>query len=231
MKVILTIALAASIVVACNAQPKAGEAKPVNKVDSISYAIGLNIGENVKQQKLDINPDMLAAAIKDVQAGKQLMTKEQAQGVMMAMQQEQMKKMEEERAASGASAKAAGEKFLAENKSKQGVITTASGLQYKVITMGKGAKPAATDKVKVHYKGTLLNGKVFDSSYDRGQPIEFALNGVIKGWTEGVGLMPVGSKFTFYIPSEMAYGAQGAGQDIGPNETLIFDVELLDIVK
>lgn len=203
----------------------------MNKVDSISYAIGLNIGENVKQQKLDINPDMLAAAIKDVQAGKQLMTKEQAQGVMMAMQQEQMKKMEEERAASGASAKAAGEKFLAENKSKQGVITTASGLQYKVITMGKGAKPAATDKVKVHYKGTLLNGKVFDSSYDRGQPIEFALNGVIKGWTEGVGLMPVGSKFTFYIPSEMAYGAQGAGQDIGPNETLIFDVELLDIVK
>ena len=123
----------------------------------------------------------------------------------------------------------AGEAFLAANKSKEGVVTTASGLQYKVLTQGTGPKPSATDTVVCNYRGTLLDGKVFDSSYDRGQPATFPLNQVIKGWTEGVALMPVGSKYEFYIPAALAYGARGAGADIGPNSTRIFDVELISI--
>ncbi|MEG2070823.1 MAG: FKBP-type peptidyl-prolyl cis-trans isomerase, partial [Bacteroidales bacterium] len=127
--------------------------------------------------------------------------------------------------------KAKGAAFLAENKKKEGVITTPSGLQYKVIKMGTGAKPTATDKVKVHYHGTTLDGNVFDSSVQRGEPISFGLNQVIKGWTEGVQLMPIGSKFIFYIPSDLAYGDRGAGGAIKPGATLIFEVELLDIEK
>jgi FKBP-type peptidyl-prolyl cis-trans isomerase FklB len=126
--------------------------------------------------------------------------------------------------------KAIGEKFLEENKLKEGIIVTESGLQYEVLKMGKGKKPAATDKVKVHYHGTLIDGKVFDSSVERGEPIVFGLNQVIKGWTEGVQLMPLGSKFRFYIPQELGYGAQAAG-DIPPYSTLIFEVELIDIIK
>lgn len=126
---------------------------------------------------------------------------------------------------------AEGEAFLAENKTKEGVVTTESGLQYKVIKMGKGAKPAATDKVRVHYHGTLIDGTVFDSSVERGEPTEFPLNAVIKGWTEGLQLMPVGSKFVFYIPYQLAYGERGAGDMIGPCQALIFEVELLEIVK
>ncbi len=122
-----------------------------------------------------------------------------------------------------------GKAFLAENKKKAGVTTTSSGLQYEVLTQGNGPKPTASDSVKVHYEGTLINGTVFDSSYKRGQSISFPLNGVIRGWTEGVQLMNVGSKFRFYIPSDLAYGVRGAGRDIGPNSTLIFDVELLGI--
>ena len=124
-----------------------------------------------------------------------------------------------------------GEAFLAENGKRPEVTTTASGLQYEVIEMGDGAKPTASSTVKVHYRGTLLDGTVFDSSYDRGEPISFPLNGVIRGWTEGLQLMPVGSKFKFYIPYDLAYGERGAGQVIGPYETLIFEVELLNIEK
>jgi FKBP-type peptidyl-prolyl cis-trans isomerase len=139
------------------------------------------------------------------------------------------KRQAEESAATAENSKK-GLEFLAKNKTKEGVKTTDSGLQYKVITLGKGAKPKASDKVKVHYKGTLIDGTEFDSSYKRGVPAEFPLNGVIKGWTEGLQLMPVGSKFEFFIPSELAYGDR-APQTIGPNQTLIFEVELLEIVK
>ena len=139
--------------------------------------------------------------------------------------------MREKEAARGNEAKAAGEKFLAENGKKKGVTTTASGLQYEILKAGDGLKPQATDRVNVHYHGTLLNGKVFDSSVERGQPITFGVQEVIKGWTEALQLMPVGSKWRIFIPSNLAYGEQGAGGDIGPNEALIFDVELLGIVK
>ena len=135
------------------------------------------------------------------------------------------------RAANAGKKKEDGIKFLAENGKKKGVTTTASGLQYEVLKEGTGPKPLATDQVNVHYHGTLIDGKVFDSSVERGEPITFPLQGVIKGWTEGVQLMPVGSKWRFTIPSDLAYGDQGAGEDIGPGETLIFDVELLGIVK
>jgi FKBP-type peptidyl-prolyl cis-trans isomerase len=149
----------------------------------------------------------------------------------MSLQQEMQEKAAAERGAASKTNREKGEKFLAENKGKEGVMSTASGLQYKVVRQGTGAKPTASNTVKVHYEGKLLDGKVFDSSYQRNEPIEFPLNGVIAGWTEGVQLMSVGSKYTFFIPSDLAYGEQGGGGDIGPNEVLVFDVELLDITK
>jgi FKBP-type peptidyl-prolyl cis-trans isomerase len=195
------------------------------------YALGMQIGRSLQSQGLEINVDMLAEGMRGFLSGTAKLTDQQFQACMENLQQEAMQKMEAEKAASGSVNKARGEKFLAENKSKDGVKTTASGLQYKVIKEGTGKKPAKENTVKVHYTGTTIDGKVFDSSVERGEPIEFPLAGVIAGWTEGVQLMSVGSKYTLYIPSNLAYGEQGAGQAIGPNETLIFDVELLDITK
>jgi FKBP-type peptidyl-prolyl cis-trans isomerase len=195
------------------------------------YALGMQIGRSLQSQGLEINVDMLAEGMRGFLSGTAKLTDQQFQACMENLQQEAMQKMEAEKAASGSVNKARGEKFLAENKSKDGVKTTASGLQYKVIKEGTGKKPAKENTVKVHYTGTTIDGKVFDSSVERGEPIEFPLAGVISGWTEGVQLMSVGSKYTLYIPSNLAYGEQGAGQAIGPNETLIFDVELLDITK
>jgi FKBP-type peptidyl-prolyl cis-trans isomerase FklB len=175
---------------------------------------------------------VMAQAVSDALKGRPLAISEgQMQTLMMNyMQKQQMSRMaEQSKAAEGN--KKIGAAFLAENKSKPGVQTTASGLQYVVEKEGTGAKPAATDRVKVHYTGTLLDGKVFDSSVQRGQPAEFGVTEVIKGWTEVLQLMPVGSKWKVFIPSDIAYGDRGAGSDIGPGATLIFDIELLDIVK
>jgi FKBP-type peptidyl-prolyl cis-trans isomerase FklB len=200
--------------------------------DSVSYAIGFNIGQSFKTQKIDADPAVMAAAMNDVLNGKETkLTEEQSQQVWMAYQQEMMAVAEKDRQAAGVKNKEAGEKFLAENTTKEGVITTESGLQYKVIKMGDGPKPTNTDKVKVHYKGTLIDGKTFDSSYDRGEPAVFPVTGVIPGWTEALLLMPVGSTWEVYLPSSIAYGERGAGQDIGANATLIFTVELLGIEK
>lgn len=200
--------------------------------DSVSYALGLNIGQSLKMQNIEADPAVIAAAMRDVLDSNDLkLTEQQAQEIWMAYQQELMAKAEEERKASGSKNQEAGEKFLAENKGKEGVVTTASGLQYKVLTMGDGPKPTSNDKVKVHYTGTLIDGKKFDSSHDRGEPAVFPVTGVISGWTEVLQLMPVGSKWEVYIPSNLAYGERGAGQDIGPNSTLIFTVELLGIEK
>lgn len=200
--------------------------------DSVSYAIGLNIGQSFKSQNIEADPAVIAAAMNDVLNEAELkLTEEQGQKVWLSYQQELMAKMQEEQQKKGAVNKEAGEKFLAANKKKDGVVTTASGLQYKVVTMGDGPKPTSSDKVKVHYRGTLIDGKQFDSSYDRGEPAVFPVTGVIAGWTEVLQLMPVGSKWEVYIPSELAYGERGPSEEIGNNSTLIFTVELLGIEK
>ena len=190
-----------------------------------SYAIGVNIGRSFKQQGLEADTEQLVKGFKDAMAGTIALSDADLQQAMMSLQQEMMAAQQ----AKGAKAKTEGTDFLAANKSKEGVKSTASGLQYKVIKEGTGPKPKATDTVVAHYRGTLIDGTEFDSSYKRGEPTEFPLSGVIKGWTEGLQLMPVGSKYQFFIPSELAYGERGAGGQIPPNATLIFEVELVGI--
>jgi FKBP-type peptidyl-prolyl cis-trans isomerase len=195
----------------------------------LGYIIGMDIGTSLRQQGAEVDLETLVEAIHATYKGEELaMTTEEAAAIRQEYVEKRQAEQQAESAVSGQANLAEGQKFLAENKSKEGVQTTESGLQYKVLTMGDGAKPAATDTVKVHYRGTLLDGTEFDSSYARNEPISFALNRVIAGWTEGVQLMPVGSKFMFYIAPELAYG-EGGGGPIPPNSTLIFEVELLDI--
>src|SRR6266404_1711870 len=193
--------------------------------DKVSYAIGMQIGFNLARQKVDINPDVLNAGMKDAIAGKPQLTPDQVKDVMTQFE----KDMEQKQKASGEKNKADGAKFLEENKKKPGVKATASGLQYKVEKEGTGPQPKATDMVTVNYRGTLIDGTEFDSSYKRGQPATFPLNGVIKGWTEGLQLMKPGSKYQFVVPSNLAYGERSVGPDIAANATLIFDVELLEV--
>ena len=198
--------------------------------DKISYAIGMNVGTNLQKQAVDVDPAVLLQGLKDGIAGsKPLLTEEEARAVLMQLQEETRKKQAEKAQQMGAANKTEGEAFLAANKTKEGVITLPSGLQYKILKAGTGPKPAATDSVVCNYRGTLINGTEFDSSYKRGQPATFPVNGVIKGWTEALQLMPVGSKWQLFIPAQLAYGERGAGADIGPNATLIFEVELLSI--
>ncbi len=195
----------------------------------LGYIIGMDIGKSLREQGTGVDLDTLVEAIRDTYNGEELaMTPEEAAAVRQAYVQKRQAEQQAQSTAVGQANLAEGQKFLAENKTKEGVVTTESGLQYNVVTMGEGAKPTATDTVKVHYSGKLLDGTEFDSSYARNEPISFALNRVIPGWTEGVQLMPVGSKYMFYIPSELAYG-EGGGGPIPPNSTLIFEVELLDI--
>ena len=198
--------------------------------EKLSYAIGMNIGQGMKKDSLDIDPAILSRAIKDAVTGsKPAMTEEEARTIVTAFRTEMVKKQQAEAQKAGEVNKQAGDKFLAENKTKDGVVTLPSGLQYKVIKQGDGPKPTASDTVVTNYRGTLIDGKEFDSSYKRGQPATFPVGQVIKGWTEALQLMPVGSKWQLYIPSNLAYGDRGAGGDIGPNSTLIFDIELLSI--
>ncbi|MGJ8725982.1 MAG: FKBP-type peptidyl-prolyl cis-trans isomerase [Roseibacillus sp.] len=197
-----------------------------------SYLIGRNIGESMKADGLELDLDLLHAGLKEASAGTESQIADaDAQAVMMKFQQEVQAKQQAAAAAAAAENAAAGKAFLDENGKREGVTTTESGLQYEVLTAAEGDKPAAADTVKVHYHGTLTDGTVFDSSVDRGQPIDFPLNGVIKGWTEGVQLMSVGSKFKFTIPSDLAYGERGSPPKIGPGATLVFEVELLEITK
>jgi len=198
--------------------------------EKLSYAIGMNIGQSMKKDSLDIDPAILSRAIKDALTGsKPAMTEEEARTIVTAFRTEMVKKQQAEAQKAGEVNKQAGDKFLAENKTKDGVVTLPSGLQYKVIKQGDGPKPTASDTVVTNYRGTLIDGKEFDSSYKRGQPATFPVGQVIKGWTEALQLMPVGSKWQLYIPSNLAYGDRGAGGDIGPNSTLVFDIELLSI--
>lgn len=217
----------------------AEELKFETDTQKVSYLIGRNIGESMKADGLALDLDLLHAGLKEVSAGTESQIAEaDAQAVMMKFQQEMQAKQQEmqaeQQAAAAAAAvenAAAGKAFLEENGKREGVTTTESGLQYEVLTAAEGDKPAAADTVKVHYHGTLIDGTVFDSSVDRGSPIDFPLNGVIKGWTEGVQLMSVGSKFKFTIPSDLAYGERGSPPKIGPGATLVFEVELLEVTK
>ena len=198
--------------------------------DKLSYAIGMNVGKNLQRQSIDVDPAILMQGLKDTMAGgKTLLTEQEAQSVLTEMQAEARKKQEEKMKLAGEANKKEGDAFLAANKTKEGVVTLPSGLQYKVIKQGTGPKPTATDSVVCNYRGTLIDGKEFDSSYKRGEPATFPVNGVIKGWTEALQLMPVGSKWQLFVPADLAYGARGAGPDIGPDSTLIFEVELMSI--
>ena len=195
----------------------------------LGYIIGMDIGKSLKDQGTEVDLDSLISAIRSTYNGEELaMTTEEAGQVRKEYIEKRQTEQKAQASVAGETNLVAGSEFLAENATKEGVQTTASGLQYKVVTMGTGAKPVATDTVKVHYRGTLLDGTEFDSSYARNEPISFGLNRVIAGWTEGVQLMPVGSKFMFYIGPDLAYG-EGGGGPIPPNSTLVFEVELLDI--
>ena len=198
--------------------------------DKASYGIGLELGNSLKKGKVDVNTDVLVKGLKDALSGaKPLLTEEQVKETMTALQKEMMDKQAAANKEAGEKNKAAGEKFLAENKTKEGVKTTASGLQYKVLKEGAGNPPKETDMVITNYKGTLLDGTEFDSSYKRNEPATFPVNRVIKGWTEALLLMKPGSKYQLFIPSNLAYGERAVGKDIGPDSTLIFEVELVGI--
>lgn len=230
MKYLLTVLVSFGLL-ACQSNTQ-DNIKMNSQTDSVSYAIGLDIGKNLKSQKIEVAAEVLAQGIKDIiDSNKTLLTETEAQEVLMAFQKRLMAKHEEMMKGQGDKNKLAGEEFLAANKAKEGVVTLPNGLQYKVIKMGTGKNPKATDNVTVHYRGTLIDGTEFDSSIGRGEPATFQLDQVIKGWTEGVQLMPVGSKFEFYIPSDLGYGDRSAGQLIQPNSTLIFEVELISINK
>ncbi len=198
--------------------------------EKLSYVIGVDIGKALQKQGVPIDPDLVAKGIKDgATDGKLLMTDQEIQETMMAFQKEMRAKQEEVNKQLGEKNRKEGEAFLAQNKTQAGVTTLPSGLQYKVVKAGAGKKPKATDTVVVHYKGTLLDGTEFDSSYKRNQPATFKVNGVVRGWTEALQLMGEGAKWTLYVPAALGYGDKGAGAQIGPNATLIFEVELISI--
>jgi FKBP-type peptidyl-prolyl cis-trans isomerase FklB len=200
--------------------------------DKASYAIGLSMGGSLKKNGIEVNTDILFRGIKDSLAGsKPLLTEQEIKDTMTALQQDVQAKQREKAKVLGDKNKKEGEAFLAANKKKDGVITLKSGLQYKIIKAGSGKTPKATDTVTVNYRGTLVDGTEFDSSYKRGQPATFPVSGVIPGWTEALQLMKEGAKWQLFIPSDLAYGEQGAGGVIGPNAVLIFEVELISINK
>jgi FKBP-type peptidyl-prolyl cis-trans isomerase FklB len=202
--------------------------------DKFSYALGMNLGKglgaNLQKQSVEFNPALLSQGFKDAVSGASTrMTDEEAQAVMQEVQTDLRKKMQAKAQAESTANKQEGETFLAANKSKEGVVTLPDGLQYKILKEGAGPKPTNSDSVVCNYRGTLINGTEFDSSYKRGKPATFPVSGVIKGWTEALPLMAVGSKWQLFVPSELAYGERSPGPEIGPNSTLIFEVELLSI--
>jgi len=224
---LLGCALAAGPALAAD-EPSALKTQP----DKFSYSIGLSVGRNLKGQSIEVDLDKFMLGLRDALKGeKQLLTDDQVKEVMFAFQMERRAKQMEEQNKVATGNKKAGEQFMAANKKKKGVKTTASGLQYKVLKEGTGETPTAESLVTAHYKGTLLDGTEFDSSYGRGEPAQFPVNGVIPGWSEVLKLMKVGAKYQVWIPSELAYGEEGAGQRIGPNSTLTFEIELVKVEK
>ena len=224
--------LASVLLAAASVSTFAADSAPAlaTEQDKISYAIGADIGGSLKRMEAEVNLDKLTAGLRDALAGSKLqLSDEEIMASMQAFQTKAREKMMAQRAAATEKAAKAGVEFLEANKKKEGVVTLPSGLQYKVIKQGDGVKPKATDTVKTHYRGTLVDGKEFDSSYKRGEPAQFPVGGVIKGWTEALQLMPVGSKWQLVRPSDLAYGEQGAGADIPPNSVLVFEIELLEV--
>lgn len=226
---LLGIGLMGLTLAGCNA----GGSKLDTQKDKASYIIGQNIGRSFKQQNLDesvVDLDKLLLGMRDaIKGAEPKFTDEQIMEIMTQFQQEMEARSDSLAAAASGKNRKAGEEFLKENAAKEGVVTLPSGLQYKILTEGKGKKPGPTSMVTVHYRGTLIDGTVFDSSIDRGQPATFPVNGVIEGWTEALQLMPAGSKWQLFIPAGLAYGDQGAGPAIGPGSTLIFEVELISV--
>jgi FKBP-type peptidyl-prolyl cis-trans isomerase FklB len=211
------------------AKPKPKPLVPVTEKDKQSYAIGLNVGRSLHRDDVDVEPKFVLQGLQDAVAnGKVQLTDDQIKTVMTALQTQVRQKMEAKRLAQVETNKKEGTAFLAANAKKEGVVTLPSGLEYKILTPGTGPKPTATDSVVCNYRGTLLDKTEFDSSYKRGKPATFPVTGVIKGWTEALQLMPVGSKWQIYIPADLAYGERGQGP-IGPNATLVFDLDLLSI--
>ncbi|WP_319592274.1 FKBP-type peptidyl-prolyl cis-trans isomerase [uncultured Draconibacterium sp.] len=233
MKNTIIYVFVVALIVAATSCQQGGPAavKLETSADSVSYAIGVLVGANNKQQLEtapgadEMNIEAMAAAFRLASLGEEV---EIAEADANALVQKFFQEASEREAQANLEE---GNKFLEENGKREGVVTTESNLQYEVLTEGTGEKPGATDRVRVHYHGTLIDGTVFDSSVDRGEPAVFGVNQVIPGWTEALQLMPVGSKWKVYIPSDLAYGPRGAGGDIGPNSALIFEVELLEIVK
>ncbi len=198
--------------------------------DKLSYALGMNLGSNLHKETVEVDPAIVLRGLKDgLASGKTLLTEDEARTTLTQLQTEVRSKQQEKMKVAGEMNKKEGVEFLAANKTKEGVVILPSGLQYKILTAGTGPKPTASDTVVCNYRGTLISGAEFDSSYKRGQPASFPVNGVIKGWTEALQLMPVGSKWQLFVPAELGYGDRGAGADIGPGATLIFEVELLSI--
>jgi FKBP-type peptidyl-prolyl cis-trans isomerase FklB len=236
MKVLLGFLAMGAAITLSAAETPTPELK--DQKDKVSYSIGMDIGRNIKRQNLDLNVDAVAAGIRDaIAGGKTALTEEQSREVMNAYRMEMQTKQQAEAKQASEKNKKEGEAFLAENAKKEGVKTlqvklpsgSNSALQYKVMTAGTGPKPTTNDTVITHYRGTLIDGTEFDSSYKRGEPATFPVTGVIKGWTEALLQMPVGSKWQLFIPADLAYGERGAGRNIGPNATLIFDIELIGI--
>lgn len=235
MKRLLLIALCLLPLVA-NAQNTTAQDNALkDKKQKLSYSLGLNIGANLKSQGIDIDPQVLARGIADVISGtKPAMSEDEVRATLQELQTNMQAKDSQQQEANkqqGDTNKKAGDAFLAANAKKPGIVTLPSGLQYKILKAGTGPKPKETDTVVTQYRGTLLDGSEFDSSYKRNEPAVFPCNGVIKGWTEALQLMPVGSKWQLFIPPQLAYGERGAGDVIGPNQTLIFEVELVSIKK
>ncbi|MDX2283702.1 MAG: FKBP-type peptidyl-prolyl cis-trans isomerase [Bacteroidia bacterium] len=222
--------LAAAFSVPAAAQ-QGGKVELKTRMDSISYALGMDLARGVKASGVEVNLEAVLVGIRESMEtpAEPKLDEQQTQQYFMMFRREAQAAQQKRMAEQAERNKQEGDLFLAENKQKPGVVTTASGLQYKVLRPGTGARPLATSTVRVHYEGRLLNEKIFDSSYKRGEPVEFPVQGVISGWTEALQLMQAGAKWQLYIPANLAYGSRGAGQDIGPNQTLIFDVELLEV--
>lgn len=220
------------ILTSCNVEKKVDKDSLKTQEDKVSYSIGYELGKNFKRQSIPINNDILKAGIKSGTDGTEpVITEQEMKDTMMAFQKEMMAKQLEKAKADVAQGTKEGKEFLDKKKTEKGVKVLPSGLMYKIIKSGKGKTPKLTDSVTTHYRGTLVNGKEFDSSYKRGEPATFSVNGVIKGWTEALQLMKEGDKWELYIPSDLAYGETGTGNDIPPNSTLIFEIELLKVNK